>query len=131
MGSINVRTCKCESKLADCVTQCKRLGHDITCMQEVRQRGDGTICFEDEILRGWRVVYSGLKVARAGVAVVLAPHVTLVDVQHILVGRLIIVRVKVNGIKLAIYSCLSSICPTTGVGTSGGISSSSPTRRPT
>ena len=73
LGTINVRTCK-------------RLAHDITCMQEVRQRGEGEICFNDDVLRGWRLVYNGMTVAQAGVAVALAPHVILIDVQHIVEG---------------------------------------------
>jgi hypothetical protein len=92
LGTINVRTCRCESKLADCVTHCKRLGHNITCMQEVRQRGEGEISFDDDILKGWNLVYNGMKTAQAGVAVVLAPHVMLLDIQHFIVGRLTIVR---------------------------------------
>lgn len=109
LGTINVRTCRCESKLADCVTHCKQLGHVITCMQEVRQSGEGEICFDDDILKGWHLVCNGMKKAQAGVAVALAPHVKLLDTQHIIEGRLTIVRVKVHGVKLAIYSCY---CPT-------------------
>ena len=82
LGTINVRTCKCESKLANCVIQCKNLSHDITCMQEVRQRGEGEVCFDDQVLKGWRIIYNGMKTAKAGVAVVLAPHVKLIDVNH-------------------------------------------------
>lgn len=109
LGTINVRTCKCESKLADCVRHSKRLGHDVTCMQEVRQMGNGEICFKDDVLNGWRVIYNGMQTARAGVAVVLAPHGILLDIQHIIEGRLTVTKVKVKGIKLAIYSCY---CPT-------------------
>ena len=52
---------------------CKRLGHDVTCMQEVHQKGNGEISFKDDVLNGWRVVYNRMKIARAGVTVELAP----------------------------------------------------------
>ena len=88
---------------------CKRLGHDITCMQEVRQKVESEICFDAAILKGWHIVYNGMQTTQAGVAVVLAPHVILLDIKHIIAGRLTMVRVKVNGVKLAICSCY---CPT-------------------
>lgn len=109
LGTINVRTGKCESKLADYVMQFKNLSHDISCMQEVRRRGEGVIRFDDPVLKGWRVVYNGMKTARAGVAVALAPHVILLDVNHVIEGRLTMMRVKIYGIKLSIFS---SYCPT-------------------
>ena len=107
LGTINVRTCKCESKLADCVTQCKNLAQDIECMQETRIRGEGEIKFDDRVLKDWHVIYNGMSIARAGVAIVMAPHVRLMDVEHIMEGRITMIRVKVHGVKLAIYSCYS------------------------
>ena len=100
-------TCKCESKLADCVTQCKNLAQDIVCMQETRIRGEGEIKFDDCVLKDWHVIYNGMSIARAGVAIVMAPHVRLMDVEHIMEGRITMIRVKVHGVKLAIYSCYS------------------------
>ena len=50
-----------------------------------------------------------MSIARAGVAIVLAAHVRLMDIEHIMEGRMTMIRVKVNGVKLAIYSCY---CPT-------------------
>ena len=107
LGTINVRICKCESKLADCVTQCKNLAQDIVCMQETRIRGEGEIKFDDRVLKDWHVIYNGMSIARAGVAIVMAPHVRLMDVEHIMEGRITMIRVKVHGVKLAIYSCYS------------------------
>lgn len=78
-------------------------------MQEVQQRSEGEICFDDNVLKGWHLVYNGMKVAQAGVAIVLAPHIILLDVQHIKEGRLTMARVKVNRVKLTVYSCY---CPT-------------------
>ena len=60
------------------------------------------------MLKGWRVIYSGFKKkAQAGVAIVLAPHVVLEDTIFVKEGRIIGVRVIVNGIKLSIFSCYS------------------------
>lgn len=103
--TINVRTGKCESKLADYVMQFKNLSHDVSCMQEVRRRGEGVILFDDPVLKGWRVVYNGMKTARAGVAVAIAPHVILLDVNHVIEERLTMVQMKVHGVKLSIFNC--------------------------
>ena len=108
LGTINVHTCKCESKLADCVTQFKNLEQDM-CMQLSRMRGEGEIRFDDPVLNGWHVVYNGMSIARAGVAIVMAPHIRLVDIEHIMEGKMTMVRVKANGVKLVMYSCY---CPT-------------------
>ena len=64
LGTINVRTCKCESTLADYVAHCETLAHD-----------KSPTCFKDDILRGGHLVYNGMKVAQAGVAVAKGPHV--------------------------------------------------------
>ena len=61
------------------------------------------------MLNGWHVVYNGMSIARAGVAIVMAPHIRLMDIEHIMEGRMTMVRVKANGVKLVIYSCY---CPT-------------------
>ena len=95
LGTINVRACKCESKLADCLTQCKNLAQDIVCMQETRLRGEGEIKFDDCVLKGWHVVYKEMSIARVGVAIVFAPHVRLMDTEHLMEGRMIMIRVKV------------------------------------
>lgn len=109
LGTINVRTGKCESKLADCVLQFTNLSHDISCMQEVRQKGEGEICFDDPVLRGWRVIYNGMKTAKASVAIAVARYVTLLGVNHTIEGRMSMVPVKVHGTKLSVFTCY---CPT-------------------
>ena len=48
-----------------------------------------------------------MSIARAGVAIVLAAHVRLMDIEHIMEGRMTMIRVKVNGVKLAMCSCYS------------------------
>lgn len=50
-----------------------------------------------------------MKTAKAGVAIVLAPHVRLLDVNHVVEGRMTMVRVTVCGVKLSIINCY---CPT-------------------
>ena len=47
VGSINVRTMKCESKLAECVIHIKELGDVICCVQETHKIGQGEIVFDD------------------------------------------------------------------------------------
>ena len=68
----------------------------------------GEIEFDDPILKGWRVIYSGFKKkTQAGVGIILAPHVQLKDVIHAKKGRILGARVIINGIKLSIFSCYS------------------------
>ena len=68
--------------------------------------GEGEIEFDDEHLKGWKVIYSGFKrKAQAGVGIVLAPHVNLQDIIHVEAGRIIGARVILNGIKLSLFSC--------------------------
>lgn len=105
-GSINVRTAKCEMKLAEHVMHIKSLKHDICCIQETHIVGQGEVEFKDPDLKGWRIIYSGLKrKAQAGVAIVLAPHVKIVDIEYQIEGRLLLTRISVYGTKLAIISC--------------------------
>ena len=60
------------------------------------------------MLKGWKIIFSGFKKkAQAGVAIVLAPHVVLEDVIFVKEGRIVGVRVIVNGINLSIFSCYS------------------------
>jgi len=108
IGTINVRTSKCEMKLAEHVLQIKKLQQDICCMQETRMAGQGEVEFKDEVLMGWRVLYYGLRrKSNAGVAIVLSPRVKLVDVEYLMEGRIILARVSLHGVKLNIVSCYS------------------------
>lgn len=91
--------------MADCVIQCKNLSHDITCMQEVRQKGEG---FNDSILKGWCIIYNGMKMVKVGIAILLTPCVRLLNVNHIVEGRVTMVQVTVHGMKLSVFSCY---CP--------------------
>ena len=76
IGTINVRTAKEELKLSEFVLQVKNNKNDICLFQETRINGDGEIEYDDPLLKGWQVLYSGFKKkSQAGVAIVLAPHV--------------------------------------------------------
>ena len=107
-GTINLQTSKDEVKLAEYILHVKNIKHDVCLFQETHMTGQGEIEFEDPVLKGWRFIYSGFKKkARAGVGIALAPHVKLEDTIHVEAGRIIGVRVIVNGIKLSIFSCYS------------------------
>ena len=108
IATINLQTAKDETKLAEYTLHVKHLKHDICFFQETHKIGEGEIEFDDPVLKGWRVVYSGFKrKAQAGVAIALAPHVKLEDIIHVEAGRIIGARVIINGIKLSIFSCYS------------------------
>ena len=108
IGTINLRTAKEELKLAEYVMHVKNNKNDICLFQETHKTGNGGIDFEDPVLKGWRVIYSGFKKkAQAGVAIVCAPHVTVEDEIFVQEGRIVGARVIVNGTKLSIFSCYS------------------------
>ena len=106
IGTINVQTAKDEIKLAEYVIQVKSLKHDICFFQETHKIGSGEVEFDDPLLKGWRVLYTGFKrKAQAGAAIVLAPHVILDDIMDIELGRIIGARVRIRGLKLSVFSC--------------------------
>ena len=108
IGTINLQTGKDELQLAEYTLNVKNNKNDICLFQETRKTGSDELTFEDPVLKGWRVIYSGFKKkAQAGVAIVLAPHVILEDTILVKEGRIIGVRVIVNGIKLSVFSCYS------------------------
>lgn len=69
--------------------------------------GQGKSEFDDVVLKGWKVVYNGMKKkARVGVAIVLSPQVKLIDVHHCMKGRILMVRVHVQEVNLSIFFML-------------------------
>lgn len=79
---------------------------DVCCFQETHRTGNGDIEYDDPVLKGWKVIYSGFKRrSQAGVGVALAPHVTVVDVIYVEDGRIMCVCIIVNGIKLSVFYC--------------------------
>ena len=108
IGTINLQTAKEELKLAEYTMHVKNNKNDICLFQETHKTGNGEIEFTDDVLKGWKIIFSGFKKkAQAGVAIVLAPHVVLEDVIFVKEGRIVGVRVIVNGINLSIFSCYS------------------------
>lgn len=61
IGSINVQTAKCEVKLAEYTLHVKNIKNDIYLFQETHKIGSGEIEFDDEVLKGWKVINSGFK----------------------------------------------------------------------
>ena len=104
LGSINTRTMKHPMKLAQCISQCKFLQNDITFMQETHITGHKTITFHNTELKGWQFVNSGMKMkSRAGVGLALSPKLKIVDINNILEGRILLVRLILHGIKLSAF----------------------------
>ena len=104
VGSINTTTIKDPMKLAQSLSQCKFLKHDITFMQETHITGHQTTTFNDTELKGWTFINSGLKSrASAGVGIALSPNVKVVDIVNILEGRILLVRLILHGIKLSAF----------------------------
>lgn len=105
IGSINTTTMKDPLKLAQCISQCKFLKHDITFMQETHITGHNTTIFNDAELNGWTFINSGLKCkASAGVGIALSPEVKLIDIDNILEGRILLARIVLHGIKISAFS---------------------------
>ena len=106
IGSINVQTAKEEVKLAEYIIHLKNIKQDICFFQETRICGNGELEFEDQALKGWKVLYSGFKKRiQAGVAIVLAPHIKVEDIMYVEDGRIIGARIIVNGLRLSVFSC--------------------------
>ena len=105
IGSINTTTMKDPMKLAQCISQCKFLKHNITFIQETHIFGQKTTKFDDTELCGWTFINSGLKSkASAGVGIVISPDVKLVDIDDtILDGRILLVRIVLHGIKISAF----------------------------
>ena len=104
IGSINTTTMKDPMKFAQCIAQCKALGHSLTFIQETHMIGNRTIPFKDPELCGWRFINSGLKgKAQDGVGIALSPDVELVDIDNILNGRILLVRCILHGIKISAF----------------------------
>ena len=108
IGTINLQTAKDEIKLAEYVLHAKNLKHDVCLFQETHKIGEGEIEFNDPVLKGWRFIYSGFKAkAQAGVGIAIAPHVKTEDIIPVEAGRILGIRVIINGMKLSIFCCYS------------------------
>ena len=108
-GSINVRTCKDPTKLAQVVLASSKLQHSITFVQETHMTGTGRIDDWDEPdLQGYSFVYSGFsKKSAGGVAVICSPDVQINDIEHVIPGRILRVRLNHLGIKIMAWCVYS------------------------
>ena len=105
IATLNINTLSNDIKLANSVQEAKNLGIDILALQETRRVGKGTLEFDNGDINGWKFVWSGFKrKLEAGVAFILAPHVTLVDEHPHYDARILSVRVIIHGL------CLSLTC---------------------
>ena len=97
-------------KLADIVKAASQLKLDVLAMQETRRINSGVFTFEDESIKGWQLIWTGHKRKRHhGVAILLAPHVTLEEHNVYLDARIIAAKVKVGNMRLAL---LNAYAPT-------------------
>ena len=107
-GSINTRTAKDPMKLVEITTQSKALKQQITFLQETHICGYHHFSYDDDLLRGWKIINSGFKgKSQGGVAIILCPEAQIDDIEVILEGRILLARVKINGVKLSALSVYS------------------------
>jgi len=60
IGTINLQTAK-ELQLAEYTLHVKNNKNDVCLFQETHKTGSDELTFEDPVLKGWRVIYSGFK----------------------------------------------------------------------
>ena len=105
IATINVRTCQEDLKLAQVIKAASQLSIDILAIQEARRLHNGHVVLKDDSIFGWQLVWSGHKRKHQhGVAILLAPHVTLEEHFVFLDARIIAVKVKVHGMRLSILN---------------------------
>ena len=105
VATINVRTCKDDMKLAEIVKTASQLKLDVLAMQETRRLSSGITTFVDKSIYGWQLIWSGHKRKRQhGVAILLAPHVTLEEYEVFLDARVITAKVRVGNMRLALLN---------------------------
>jgi len=103
IATLNINTLTCDIKLANSVQEAKNLGIDILALQETRRTGSDSFEFNSGDINGWQFVWSGYKrKLEAGVAFILAPHVTLVDKYFHYDARILSVRVIIHGLCLTL-----------------------------
>ena len=78
IATINVRTLDDDMKLASVIQAAEKCKIDVLAMQETRRTGCDWTEYQDESIRGWKMVWTGCKRKKLfGVATLLAPHVQL------------------------------------------------------
>ena len=105
IATINVRTLQDDIKFALVVKAAIDLNIDILAIQEVRRTSSGYFVFDDDSLKGWQWVWSGLKLKHEhGVGILLAPHVKLDSFQEHLTARIISATICVKNMRLSILN---------------------------
>ena len=112
IGSINTTPMKDPLKLAQCISQCKVFKHHITFMQETYIIGHKTTIFEDDELKRWTFINSGLKgKASAGVGIALSSDVKLEDIENIIEGRILLARIVLHLFQIFVHMLLRNNMP--------------------
>ena len=117
VATINVRTLQEDMKLVSVIEAAEKCKIDVLAMQETRRTGCDWNEFQDESIRGWKMVWSGCKRKKLfGVAILLAPHVQLESHSEHLPARILSCVVQCKGLKLAVlnvYAPTDEASPTT------------------
>ena len=105
IATINVRTLQEDIKLAMVVKAAIDLKIDILAMQETRRTSTGYFVLEDDSLKGWKWIWSGLKRKKEyGVGILMAPHVKLMSYKEHLPARIISATLCVKNMRLSVIN---------------------------
>ena len=108
IATINVRTLDDDMKLASVIQAAEKCKIDVLAMQETRRTGCDWTEFQDESIRGWKMVWTGCKRKKLfGVATLLAPHVQLENHTEHLPARILSTIINCKGLKLAVLNVYS------------------------
>ena len=71
-------------------------------VQETHRTGQHTIEFNDSLLNGWKFINSGFQnKSSAGVGLIISPQSEIIDINVVMEGRILVVKIIIKGIKLA------------------------------
>ena len=105
IATINVRTLQEDIKLALVVKAAIDLEIDILAIQEVRRTSSGFFVFDDDSLKGWQWIWSGLKRKKEyGVGILMAPQVKLESYKEHLAARIISATLCVKNMRLSVIN---------------------------
>ena len=108
IATINVRTLGDDMKLTSVIQAAEKCKIDVLAMQETRRTGCDWTEFQDESIRGWKMVWTGCKRKKLhGVATLLAPHVQLESYTEHLPARILSTIIQCKGLKLAVLNVYS------------------------
>ena len=108
IATINVRTLGDDMKLTSVIQAAEKCKIDVLAMQETRRTGCDWTAFQDESIRGWKMVWTGCKRKKLhGVATLLAPHVQLESYTEHLPARILSTIIQCKGLKLAVLNVYS------------------------